>query len=179
MDKPLITEREIRSILEIGVEEKAIEASENELINHLLDFRDTPVRTAMVPIKHAIMLNSGLSVEEAKRIAVEKGFSKYPVLSRDNGRISGVVHTKHLDRLIKEGKSRLLLEKVMASSVPILISEKESLDVLFRKMQREHIHMAVVVDENGNQTWIISFEDLIEEIFGEIADEEEKKRGRV
>ncbi len=179
MDKPLITEKEIRSILEIGVEEKAIEGSENEMINHLLDFRDTPIHASMLPLKNAVMLDSEVQVYLAKGIAVEKGFSRYPVFSKETGQIIGVVHTKHLDRLIMEGKSGLLLKEVVASSGPILISEKESLETLFKKMQKEHIHMAVVVDEKGKQTGIISFEDLIEEIFGEIADEEEKKRGRV
>lgn len=178
MDNPLITEKEIRSILEIGVEEKAIEASENELINHLLDFRDTPIHASMLPLKNAVMLDSDVQVYLAKGIAVEKGFSRYPVFSKESGKIIGVVHTKHLDRLIMEGKSGMKLEEVVASSGPILISEKESLEVLFRRMQKEHIHMAVVVDEKGEQTGIISFEDLIEEIFGEIADEEERKRGK-
>lgn len=179
MDKPLVTEKEIRSILEIGVEEKAIEDSENEVINHLLDFRDTPIRNSMLPLKDAVMLDSNVQVYLAKGIAVEKGFSRYPVLSKETGRIIGVVHTKHLDRLIMEGKSGMTLTEVVASSGPILISEKESLETLFRKMQKEHIHMAVVVDEKGNQTGIISFEDLIEEIFGDIKDEEERKRGKV
>ena len=178
MDKPLITEKEIRSILEIGVEEKAIEDSENQVINHLLDFRDTPIRNSMLPLKEAAMLDSGIAVDAAKLLAVEKGFSRYPVFSKESGRIIGVIHTKHLDRLIKEGKDNALLKDVVGSSGPILISEKESLDTLFRKMQREHIHMAVVVDEKGNQTGIISFEDLIEEIFGDIKDEEEHKRGK-
>jgi len=176
--KPLLTERELRSILEIGVDEKAIEASEHQMIMRLLDFRDTPVRNAMLPINNATMLNADVSVINAKEITIEKGFSRYPVYSKDIERVIGIVHTKHLDRLIKERKGDMSLRSVLSQDGPILISEKEHLDSLFRKMQKEHIHMAVVVDDKWNQIGIISFEDLLEEIFGDIADEEERKRSK-
>ncbi|MFA6530330.1 MAG: hemolysin family protein [Candidatus Micrarchaeia archaeon] len=174
--KPIITEKEIRSILEIGVEENAIRATEHQMITRLLDFRDTPVRNAMLSIDKAIMLPAESSVEIAKTIAVEHGYSRYPVYSKEVGRVISVVHTKHLDRLIKEGKKDSQLREFLSKDGPILVSEDEPLDVLFRNMQKEHIHMAVVVDSKWNQTGIIAFEDLIEEIFGEIADEEERTR---
>lgn len=174
--KPIITKKEIRSILEIGVDEKVIEAKEHQVMTRLLDFRDTPVRNAMLPVGKAAMLPAESTVGNAKTLAIEYGFSRYPVYSREVGRIIGVVHTKHLDRLIKEGKKNEHLREFLSKDGPILISESEPLDVLFTKMQKEHIHMAVVVDDKWNQTGIISFEDLIEEIFGEIADEEERTR---
>jgi Mg2+/Co2+ transporter CorB len=176
--KPMLTEKEIRSILEIGVEEKAIEAVEQQMITRLLDFRDTPVRNAMLPIEKAVKLDWELPVKRAKEVATHHGFSRYPVYSKEMDRVVGVVHTKHLDRLLKEGKGEKILREFISKDALILVSEKENLFDLFKKMQKEHIHMAVVVNSDWDQTGIISFEDLIEEIFGEIEDEEEMKRGK-
>jgi len=178
MSRPLLTQKELRSILEIGVEEKAIEEAEHQLINKLLDFRGSLVKNSMLPLGDAVMLDSNISVQAAKSSAIEKGFSRYPVYSKDVERVVGIIHTKHLDRLIKEGKGALQLREVISTLGPIFVSENEPLNALFKKMQYEHIHMAVVVDENWNQTGIIAFEDLLEEIFGDIKDEEERKRGK-
>lgn len=178
MARPMLTQKEIRAILEIGVEEEAIEEAEHQLISKLLDFRGSLVKNSMLPLSDAVMIGSTMSVEAAKSFAIEKGFSRYPVYSKDVEHVTGIVHTKHLDRLIKEGKGSLQLREVVSTLGPILVSENEPLNALFKKMQYEHIHMAVVVDEKWDQTGIITFEDLLEEIFGDIKDEEEHKRGK-
>ncbi|MEK6979315.1 MAG: hemolysin family protein [Candidatus Micrarchaeota archaeon] len=178
MSRPMLTQTELRAILEIGVEEKAIEEAEHQLINKLLDFRGSLVKNSMLPLEDAVMLDSSMSVQAAKSFAIEKGFSRYPVYSKDVDRVMGIIHTKHLDRLIKEGKGALQLREILSTLGPIFVSENEPLNALFKKMQYEHIHMAVVVDEKWNQTGIIAFEDLLEEIFGDIKDEEERKRGK-
>jgi CBS domain containing-hemolysin-like protein len=165
-------------MIDMGVDEKAIEAAESQMLNKMLDFSDTPVSRAMIPMRNVIVFDSGTTVKAAKEIAVGHGFSRYPVRNAATGEVIGVVHIKYLDRLIQEGKGEALLGDILLKEASLLITANEKLDVLFRKMQREHIHMAVVVDEANKQVGVVTFEDLVEAIFGPIADEEEARRGK-
>lgn len=169
--KPIVTEKEIRAILEIGVDEKAIEESERQLIYKLLDFRDKSIASVMVPMENVISIPSDISVSDAKEFAIKKGFSRYPIYSKFKGKIIGIVHIKHLDWLIAKGKGDMIVGECCSGLVSV--PESEKLDILFRKMQKEHVHMVVITDAKQNQIGIITFEDLIEEIFGEIYDEKD------
>lgn len=172
---PIITEKEIRTILDISAEENVISQKEHTMIKNMLDFKDTPVINAMIPFDKITFINYDATVQRAKELALERSYSRYPVLLKETGRISGIMHVKKLDKLTKEGKADKPIGSFVSKDGPMLVSEHERLDKVFKKMQRDHVHMAVVVDDKWNHIGIISFEDIIEEIIGEEPEISEKK----
>lgn len=172
---PIITEKEIRTMLEISAEENVISHKEHSMIRNMLDFKDTPVKNAMIPMEKLTFISYDATVQRAKELALERGYSRYPVLLKETGRVSGIVHVKQLDKLTKESKGDKPIGNFMQKEGPMLVSEHERLDKVFKKMQKGHVHMAVVVDDKWNHIGIISFEDIIEEIIGEEPEISEKQ----
>ncbi len=172
---PIITEKEIRHILEISAEENVISQKEHEMIKNMLDFKDTPVKNAMIPFDKVTFVSYDATVQKAKELALERGYSRYPILLKETGRVSGILHIKQIDRLTKEGKGDKSIGTFVPKEGPMLVSEHERLNKVFKKMQKGHIHMAVVVDDKWNHIGIISFEDIIEEIIGEEPELSEKQ----
>ncbi len=163
--KALVTEEEIKIMLDLGVQDGTIKKDEKHMVNEIFDFDDTETREVFIPIKSVYFLHENDNLRHLKKRAVETGHSRFPVYRKNKKDIVGIAHVK--DALLKDEK--ISVKKVMKSV--FFVRQKMKADDLLRKMQKKKAHMAVVKSKNGKILGIVTFEDLIEEVFGEISDE--------
>ena len=169
---PFVGEQEFLGIVEAAAEEEVIEHEERELIESVIEFGDTVAREIMVPRPDMVMVEAAATVETALDLAFEDGFSRLPVVrTNDDGTddVLGIVYAKDLMRRFRSGDGATVVEQVMR---PVrVIPESKSVAKLMREMQREHFHMAIVADEYGTIAGVVTLEDCLEELVGEIVDE--------
>ena len=163
--KALVTEEEIRIMLDLGVQDGTIKKDEKLMVNEIFDFDDTETKEVFIPIKNVYLLNENDTLRRLKKKALETGHSRFPVYRKNKKDIVGIVHVK--DTLLKDEKIHV---KEVMNSV-LFVQQKRKADDVLRKMQKKKAHMAIVKSKNGKILGIVTFEDLIEEIFGEISDE--------
>jgi len=163
--KALVTEEEIRIMLDLGVQDGTIKKDEKHLVNEIFDFDETETREVFIPIDKVFFVSENDSLKSLKKIAVRSGHSRFPVYGKNKGDIVGIVHVK--DALLKDESLRV---KEIMKSV-LYVRQKMKADDLLRRMQEQKFHMAIVKSTNGKIIGIVTLEDLIEEIFGEISDE--------
>jgi putative hemolysin len=168
-----VTEEEIISMVREGHEQGVLQASEAEMIHKIFEFTDKEAKDIMTHRKNIIGVDGDLSIVEALEFMLEKNYSRFPVYQGDTDNITGVIHIK--DSMLKSRDSRLKNKPI--SQIPGLvreihfIPETRHIDLLFRTMQSEKTHMAIVVDEYGQTSGLIAMEDILEEIVGNILDE--------
>ncbi len=151
--------------------------SEIELISSVLDFSETLVREVMVPRPDMVAINGSLTSEEALDMVIEHGFSRIPTFGDGIDDIQGIVYAKDLLRLMDEGSGPTGLTDLMRRAY--FVPETKRIPELLRDMQANQVHMAVVVDEFGGTAGIVTIEDLLEELVGEIADEYDREEPMV
>jgi CBS domain containing-hemolysin-like protein len=162
------SEDELKLIIAESAEGGAIEPSERDLIQNVFDFDDRTVKEVLKPRNQLIGLNAELSVRDAIDIAIEEGYSRYPVYEDSIDVIIGFVHTKDLLLSSKLNPDRIIKE--MVRPILFLSANKKILQVL-RLFQSKKTQMAVVVNEFGGTIGLLTLEDIIEELVGEIQDE--------
>lgn len=162
------SEDELKLIIAESAEGGAIEASERELIQNVFDFDDRTVKEVLKPRNQLIGLNANLTVLDAIDIAIEEGYSRYPVYEESMDVIIGFVHTKDLLSSSKTSPGKIIKE--MVRPILFLSANKKILQVL-RLFQSKKTQMAVVVNEFGGTIGLLTLEDIIEELVGEIQDE--------
>ena len=163
-----VTEEEIRMMVDIGEEKGVIEGSEAELIENVFEFNNITAADVMVHRTDMTALCVRDSAEEILAVIRESGFSRFPVYDEDADDIVGVLSTREF-LLNAQSASPLPLGKLLRA--PYLVPETIRADVLLREMQKKKAHMAVVLDEYGGTSGLITMEDLLEEIVGDIYDE--------
>jgi CBS domain containing-hemolysin-like protein len=166
---PFITEDEIRALVDVAEEEEEIEQDERELIHSIFEFGDTVVREVMVPRPDMVTLRSDTALEKALEIIVEAGYSRIPIYEGDADNVTGVLYAKDLLKRIHESGDHG--QVVQLTRAPLFVPEQKKVAELLREMQKERVHMAIVIDEYGGTAGLVTIEDLIEEIVGEIVDE--------
>ncbi len=165
-----VTEEEIMSLVDVGHSGGTIEPDEKEMIYSVLQFNETTAREIMIPRPDITSIEIDQPLAEALSLIVESGHSRIPVYDSEIDDIQGILFAKDLLTLVHEGKLehatiRHLMRK--AHFVP----ESKRADDLFREMQQARIHIAIIVDEYGSTAGLVTIEDLIEEIVGDIRDE--------
>ncbi len=166
-ERGYISEEEIKLLLEEGKERGIFEAEEKELIHSVFEFTDMSAKEVMVPSTQMATISLGMSMEEIKTIIAEEQFSRYPVVGKDLNDIRGILYAKDfLNTLARGGADIRKLIKP-----PFFIPETMKISNLLREMQRKRVHMALVIDEYGGVSGLVTMEDLLEEIVGEIRDE--------
>jgi putative hemolysin len=166
---PFVTEEEIRQMADVAAQEAAIETEERELIHSIFEFGDTVVREVMLPRTDMVAVEADATVDEAIETAIEAGKSRLPAYEGNSDEISGLVFLKDLVARRNEGGGS---EPVRQSLRPAhFVPESKRVAELLREMQTEKFHMAIVVDEYGGTAGLVTMEDLLEEIVGEITDE--------
>ncbi len=181
---PFFYEEEIRSMAEVAHGEGAIERGEKEMIHSIFEFGDTVVREVMVPRPDMVGVDSDEDLKDVLAQMLENGYSRMPVFQKgDRNKIVGLVYAKDVMRRVqaqngrngKRAKPQLkeLLRKAM------FIPESKKVAELLREMQAKKTHMAIVVDEYGDTDGLVTLEDLLEEIVGEIADEYDREEPQV
>ncbi|MFA5104371.1 MAG: hemolysin family protein [Candidatus Margulisiibacteriota bacterium] len=169
---PFVTEDELKMILSVGEEEGVIETSENRMIHSIFEFSDTVAKEVMVPRPDMFCMDAGTNVNEALENIFEDGHSRIPVYDGSPENIVGIVMTKDLIKICG-GESASVLKDIMRA--PLFVPETKKLDELMRLMQTSRSHIAIVVDEYGVVAGLVTLEDLLEEIVGEIEDEFDKE----
>jgi CBS domain containing-hemolysin-like protein len=166
---PFVTENEILTMADVAAEEAAIETEERELIHSIFEFGDTVVREVMLPRPDMVAVEGDATVDEAIATAIEAGKSRLPAYDENTDGIVGLVFLKDLvaRSAVGEGSAPVRQSLRPAHFVP----ESKRVAELLREMQTEKFHMAIVVDEYGGTAGLVTMEDLLEEIVGEITDE--------
>jgi CBS domain containing-hemolysin-like protein len=171
-DEDFHSEEELRLILTESEEGGAIKPSENELIQNVFDFDDRIVKQVMVPQNRVIALDVELGKNEIIKRVIEEGFSRLPIYLGDIDNIIGIVHTKDLLKALIDNKFRSLKEIMR----PVhFIPESMKINDLLRDFQKHHYQMAVVTNEFGATAGLVTMEDIIEELVGEIQDEHDEE----
>jgi CBS domain containing-hemolysin-like protein len=169
---PFISESEFLNIVETAAKDAVIEVEEQVLIESVIEFGDTVVREIMRPRGDITTVNEDETVSRALGVALDQQFSRLPVLRVDDDDIddvAGIVNTKDLMRLERDGKGADLVRDAMREAH--VVPEGKLVAELMREMQRTHSHMTIVADEFGAFSGIVTLEDCLEELVGEIGDE--------
>lgn len=166
---PFVSEQEFLGLVEAAAEGDVIEHEERELIESIIEFGDTVAREIMVPRPDMVIVPNEATVSDALNLAIAHGFSRLPVFGDDESDISGLAFTKDLIRAEREGRGDLPVLD-LARSVAF-IPENKPVARLMRDMQAGKFHLAIVADEYGDIAGLITLEDCLEELVGEIVDE--------
>ena len=170
------TEEELRLILTESEEGGAIKPSENELIQNVFDFDDRIVKQIMVPQNRVIALDVALSRNEITKRVIDEGYSRLPIYLEDIDNVIGIVHSKDLLKALIDNKFRSLKDIMR----PVhFVPESMKINELLRDFQKHHIQMALVTNEFGSTAGLITMEDIIEELVGEIQDEHDEEKPNV
>ncbi len=164
-----IGEGEIKILLEEGRRKGVFDKTEEELINRVFRFSDRSVREVMVPRPNVYAIDADESKEKILSYIIENEFSRYPVYRESMDNVVGFVYQKDISRQIWRDQESFQLERLMKR--PFFVPATMEVSVLLKEMQRTRLHLAVVIDEYGTMVGIITLEDIMEEIFGEILDE--------
>jgi len=171
-----ITDEQVQAYIDVGEEEGIIEASEGKLLQSIVDFGDRLAHEIMTPRIDVVAFDARRPLTELARIFSESKYARIPVYEQSIDQITGVVHVKDVFEALLEGKYRSV---VSLTRPPYFVSETKKVSELLREFQTEHLQIAVVVDEYGGTAGIITTEDIIEEIVGEIADEHEDEEATI
>ncbi len=162
-------EREIHGLVDQGEAKGLLTANEGRMIEAVLDLDETTAGQIMVPRTEMATVPATASLEEVVRIIVDSGHSRLPITGEDLDHIIGVLHAK--DLLPHWGKTGQDLELAKLSRPPFFVPQSKPVDQLFSDFKRKRVHLAIVVDEYGGTAGIVTVEDVLEEIVGEIIDE--------
>jgi magnesium and cobalt exporter, CNNM family len=166
---PRVTESELLAMADVAQDEAVIEPGERAFIHSIIDFGDAVVREVMVPRLDMVTLDGSLCVRAALDQALAAGTSRMPVHRGDVDDVIGIAYTKDLMRAEHDGKGEELVEAHLRPAH--FVPETKRLTPLLREMQEHKFHLSVVVDEYGSTVGLVTLEDLIEELVGEIVDE--------
>lgn len=163
------TEEEIRMMVDIGEERGTIQDTEKLMINNIFEFNDKAVSDIITHRTDMSVLPIDASLDETLTLVNEKGYTRFPVYEGDIDNIVGILHVKDLFHYIKNNHLTFSLKNVIRK--PYFVIETLKIDVLLEKMQKNNLHIAIVLDEYGGTEGLVTIEDVIEEIVGEILSE--------
>jgi putative hemolysin len=167
--KLIVTEEEIKTLMDLGVKNGTIKKDEQKLVEEIFVFDETEAKEVYVPVEHIVGLQENNTLEELINKSIKTGHSRFPVYKENKADIVGMVHVK--DALLKD--ENISVKEIMREI--ILIPAKMKVDDVLRKMQRMKMQMAVIQSKEGKIIGLVTMEDLIEKIFGEIRDEHDIK----
>jgi len=169
---PFTNEAELRDLVDQAHERGLVESDEHEMIHSVFELGDTLVRELMVPRTDMVWIEKDKSLRQALSLALRSGFSRVPVVGDSIDKIIGIAYVKDLARRTLDHHEAEQNERVEQHMRPAtFVPESKIAADLLKEMQRDQIHLAIVVDEYGGTAGIITIEDILEEIVGEIADE--------
>jgi putative hemolysin len=168
-DRLLFTPDELKTLMEVGQEEGRLEEDEKKLIHSIFEFGETTVREVMVPRIDMVCLPHDSGVEEALELIRREGHSRIPMFRERVDNVVGILYAKDLIPFLQQDEAPRTLEQL--ARLPYFVPEGKKIDELLREFQANHIHMAIVVDEYGGTAGLVTLEDILEEIVGEIQDE--------
>jgi CBS domain containing-hemolysin-like protein len=166
---PYTSEEELLAVADLAVEEDIIEEDERALIESVIELGDTVVREVMVPRPDMITVTADFRIADAMEVVILNGFSRIPVCGDGIDDIVGIVHAKDLMRAERDGREEGVVADLARPAH--FVPETKRVAALLREMQQDRFHMAIVIDEYGGTAGLVTLEDIIEELLGEIVDE--------
>jgi putative hemolysin len=171
---PFVNEDELKTLIEVGEEKGTLDKSEREMIHSIFEFRETMAREIMVPRMDMVAVEKESPMHEVLTLVETEGHSRIPIYKETIDNIIGILYVKDLLAYSKgQNKTKSLSE---LSRKPYFVPESKLIDELLREFQKERIHMAIVVDEYGGTAGLVTLEDVIEEIVGDIRDEYDQEK---
>jgi putative hemolysin len=166
---PFITEHEIRAYAEAASDEEQIEVGERDLIHSIFEFGDTIVREVMVPRPDNVAVEDDKALRDVQALVLTHGYSRVPVFHEELDEIVGICYAKDVLKALHQGKQDSPLAEIVRQAH--YVPETKKIADLLREMQKEKFHIALVTDEYGSVSGLVTLEDLLEELVGEITDE--------
>ena len=166
---PFVTEEELRLLVSVSEEEGVLEEEETEMIRSIFEFADTSVREVMIPRIDMVTLESDATVDQAVDLALQGGFSRIPVYEDNIDNIIGILYTKDMLKQLRESHDHIPIRDMLRPAY--FVPETKRLDDLLREIRQRRVHMVIVVDEYSSVAGLVTIEDLVEEIVGDIKDE--------
>ncbi len=177
MHHSYITDSELKAMADVAHEEKVIENEERSFIHSIIDFGDTVAREVMTPRPDMVTVEADATVRDALEAALGAGYSRIPVEADGIDDVIGIAYAKDMVRDERAGKAEQAVRESMRPAK--FIPESKEVSDLLREMQEEKFHMAIVVDEYGGTAGLVTLEDLLEELVGDIVDEFDVERPTV
>jgi CBS domain containing-hemolysin-like protein len=174
---PFVSEDELRAMVDEAEREEVIEEEEREMIHSIFEFGDTIVREVMVPRPDMVVVPSSYSLQEVLDVILRTGYSRIPVFGRDIDDVVGLAYAKDVLRSLHDGQTDKPLQEILRPA-PVMPESMRAADCL-REMRRRKSHMVIVIDEYGGTSGLVTIEDLLEEIVGEITDEYDREEPNV
>ncbi len=169
---PFASEAELRELVDLAEASSVIESGERQMIHSVFELGDTLVREVMVPRTDVVFIESNKSLRQAMSLALRSGYSRIPVIGENLDDIVGFAYLKDLTKRVFDRHEAETTERVDSVMRPVLyVPDSKPIDALLREMQAERKHVGVVVDEYGGTAGLVTIEDVVEEIVGEITDE--------
>lgn len=172
---PFASEAELRAMVDLAERESLIEAEERKMVHSVFQLGDTLVREVMVPRTDLITIERFKTIRQALTLALRSGFSRIPVVGENEDDVVGIVYLKDLSRKVhinRDAESELVSTAMRPAT---FVPDTKNAGNLLREMQQDRIHVAVVIDEYGGTAGIVTIEDILEEIVGEITDEYDRE----
>ena len=169
---PFASQAELREMVDLAEADRLIEDDERQMIHSVFELGDTFAKEVMVPRTEMVTIERTKTIRQAMSLGLRSGFSRIPVIGENADDIVGIVYLKDLVRRTfehREAEHSELVESLMR--VPYFVPDSKPVDGLLKEMQSARVHMAIVVDEYGGTAGLVTIEDILEEIVGEIADE--------
>ncbi|MHA3704431.1 hemolysin family protein [Jatrophihabitans sp. YIM 134969] len=170
-DGPFSSEIELRELVDLAEASGVVEEAEREMIQSVFGLGDTIAREVMVPRPEMVWIESDKRVPQALALALRSGFSRIPVVGESIDEVVGVVYLKDLARLAQDQDRAADVSVADVMRSPSFVPETKDIDQLLREMQASRTHLSIVIDEYGGTAGLITIEDIVEEIVGEITDE--------
>jgi CBS domain containing-hemolysin-like protein len=173
---PFASEAELRDLVDLAEQRELIEPVEREMIHSVFELGDTLVREVMVPRTDIVFIERTKTLRQAMSLALRSGFSRIPVVGENEDDVVGIAYLKDIARRSQEhraGESTETVDSVMRPAT--YVPDSKPIDELLREMQARRIHVAIVIDEYGGTAGLVTIEDILEEIVGEITDEYDRE----
>jgi CBS domain containing-hemolysin-like protein len=171
-DGPFSTEAELRELVDIAEANQVIEDDERQMIHSVFELGDTVVREVIVPRTDMVFIERGKTLRQALSLGLRSGFSRIPVIGEGLDDVVGIVYLKDVTRRSFDHRDAESIERVESVMRPVTyVPDSKPIDELLRDMQAARVHLVVVIDEYGGTAGLVTIEDILEEIVGEITDE--------
>ncbi len=164
-----VTEEDIHTLIDEGEQDGVIDQDEHRMIEAVLDLDETRVREILVPRTEMVALERNTPVDEAIRTVIDAGHSRIPIYDGDIDHIVGILYAKDLLKTLGRPSGEIHMDTLVRSAY--IVPESKTISDLLREFKARHVHMAVAVDEYGGTSGLVTIEDILEEIVGDIRDE--------
>jgi putative hemolysin len=175
-EKGFVSDEELKFIVREGKTKGVFDQTEEELIRSALEFTDTTVRNAMTPRTEIVALDINAGHEQAIRAMTEEGFSRIPVYQGSLDNVVGIIYAKDIINLLHD-RELIILQDILRK--PYFVPDSMKIWELLKVFQKKHVHLAIVLDEFGGTAGLITLEDILEELVGEIRDEYDREEEEI